>query len=230
VSRRPRPRALGVKQVAIEQQRLARLVPSRGIDRGQDRIRKSMTLVGTGRQHRSLTDCSGDDLWRIWHLLERIEAGVVKLVAGHTGVLYQYSRGRSETVRWEEVDDPPGSTAAPSLFDTSPAARVTDPPTSWAADHEVRSDTVKLGRQLTDALRVIAQAGEHGTTTFAVAAELSRESGRTARRITDLKQAGLVEETGEEIRVETGRLQRVVRATRAGLAAADRGVDARRTA
>lgn len=162
------------------------------------------------------------ELWAIWGLLDLVEAGVVRLVLGADRITV-IRPDDTLSYPYSDLNGPPppsGQPAPTSLWDLGqqavarPAARSTDGPTPWAAARAL--DAAKVGRQCLDALRVIARHGDAGTTVHTVATALGRESGRVSRRVTDLVERGLAEPTGDECRVATGRLQRVVRATTAG--------------
>jgi hypothetical protein len=80
-----------------------------------------------------------------------------------------------------------------------PGARSTDPGTSHAAARSMR-DAVTGQRRLV--LRAVAWAGRDGATAWDIVSDLTRRGIRppdqsvAARRLTDLHQAGLIEDTG----------------------------------
>lgn len=218
-----RPRALSAQMVGRRSADIARGVPTRGAPRGREHVRRALVVEATAGRTSRLSACTGQELWAVWGLCDLVEAGVVRLVLGDDRVTVLRPDGTTSYAYADLTDSPPPTTtgdAPGSLFDLGqqavdrPAARVTDGATPWAAARSL--DPERVGQQCFAALRVIARYGDEGTTVHTVATALGRESGRVARRVTDLVERGLAEPTGDERRVATGRLQRVVRATPAG--------------
>ena len=95
-------------------------------------------------------------------------------------------------------------------------AQVIDLPIRCAVSPEVR---IRAGSQRWDLLR---QYVEHGPLTNEQAGDLSGLSEKKSccywKRCSELLEAGLIEDTGEERRSEVGEMQRVCRVTAKGMA------------
>lgn len=216
-----RPRAIGASDVARYARGALRLVPG-------DRPRGSTSLwprvviaAATNGDVLRLTGAGAAAWWAMWQLVTDMLTGTVSAVSDLDGVTFMRQGRDPVEVRWADVreDGPTGEPQSVLHLGQqaveSPTARTTDPAPSWAAARSL--DPAKVGQQCFDALRVVARFGDTGTTAYTVATTLGRESGRVARRLTDLVQRGLVEPTGDDRLVPTGRHQRIVRATPAGL-------------
>lgn len=97
-------------------------------------------------------------------------------------------------------------TPQPTLWDH--AARTSDPATSHAA---ASLDHTSMRLQVLEQLRLLVDAGCDGATTYELQRGLrdrgiDKEQGSIARRVTDLRDAGLVVDTG---RTRPGAYERV---------------------
>jgi hypothetical protein len=82
----------------------------------------------------------------------------------------------------------------PTLFD-QPKVRHTDPPTSRDAADSL--DRQAVGKRCAELLKLVRHAGTYGRTVAELVAVTGYDRGNTARRVTDLAQAGKVYDSGK---------------------------------
>lgn len=114
--------------------------------------------------------------------------------------------------------------------DPAQLARVTDPDTSKAAAVKLGG---KAGTMRLKLLREFNTARSYAASQGLTSEEAGEFAGYTAedgawKRVSDLLNAGLIEDSGEQRRGSSGRMQRVLRITEVGLLALDRSAAAER--
>lgn len=225
MTRRPVPWAIGLRDLgSYRNGTLRTVVVPPGVRGARRKLQIFVVRDAVGCDTcQSLSDIEPVSYPVVWRYLGDIEAGRRRLVCTPEGITVIDDTG-VRSVLWSDLDDTAEPAAATDgqvdLFAAAaglaPPVAVTHTGTQWAAARAIRSDTVKLGRQVRAVLLALDQYGQDGACCDALASVVGNLPNRIASRVGDLRRLGLAEDTGRKVKAQSGCSQTLWRLTAAG--------------